>query len=107
MPGGNQQAVLNASQLSVDDGLTITAKQNTSGVDQGDYPWISGIINTMGKFTLPETRLVCADQGLAARLDYFGPAGQQASEQDVSDKIPSITDMSGGYHTFGSPPRCA
>ena len=34
-------------------------------------------------------------------FDYFGPAGQQASEQDVSAKIPSITDMSAGYHIIG------
>lgn len=56
MPGGNQQAVLNASQLSVNNGLTITAKQNTTGVQQTNYPWISGIVNTMGKFTLPQTQ---------------------------------------------------
>jgi len=143
MPGGNQQAVLNASQLSVDGGLTITAKQNTSGVQQSAYPWISGVINTMGKFTLPETgwyvqvkvwlpdasngswpsiwflpgltndsqnELDAYEGGFSqigagpkrtVHFDYFGPAGQQASEQDVSAKIPSITDMSAGYHIIG------
>ena len=143
MPGGDQQAVLNASQLSVDDGLTITAQQNTTGVQQSNFPWISGIINTMGKFTLPDTgwyvqvKVWLPDAsnggwpsiwflpGLAnnsqneldgyeggfnevgvganqtVHFDYFSPAGQRASEQDVSAKIPSITDMSAGYHVLG------
>ena len=53
--GQNGGAVLNASQLTVDNGLTITAQQNTTGVQEGNYPWIGGVINTMGKFTLPST----------------------------------------------------
>ena len=53
--GQNGAAVLNASQLSVDNGLTITAQRNTTGVQEGNYPWTSGIVNTMGKFTLPST----------------------------------------------------
>ena len=55
MPGANQQAVMHASQLTVNNGLTITAEKNASGVAESDYPWISGVINTMGKFTLPTT----------------------------------------------------
>jgi len=56
MPGGTGAAVFNASQLSYGpNGLTITAQQNTTGVQESNFPWISGMINSMGKFTLPTT----------------------------------------------------
>ena len=56
MPGGTGAAVFNASQLSYGPkGLTITAQQNTTGIQEANFPWISGMINSMGKFTLPTT----------------------------------------------------
>ena len=56
MPGGTGAAVFNASPLSYGPkGLTIRAQQNTTGVQESSFPSISGMINSMGKFTLPTT----------------------------------------------------
>jgi hypothetical protein len=53
-PITNEAAMFGPSQVSVDNGLTLTAVRNT---DQyaGTFPWISGVITTEGKFTLPTT----------------------------------------------------
>jgi hypothetical protein len=40
------------SQVSVDNGLTLTAQRNSNGY-AGTYPWLSGVITTGSKFTLP------------------------------------------------------
>ncbi len=42
------------SQVSVDDGLSLTAQRNTNQFSP-EYPWISGIVTTEGRFTLPTT----------------------------------------------------
>ena len=40
------------SQVTVDNGLTLTAQRNTNQY-AGTYPWISGVVTTEGKFSLP------------------------------------------------------
>ena len=40
------------SQVSVDNGLTLTATPNTNQYAD-TYPWISGVVTTEGKFSLP------------------------------------------------------
>ena len=42
------------SQVSVDNGLTLTASRNT-GSYASLFPWISGVVTTEGKFSLPST----------------------------------------------------
>lgn len=42
------------SQVKVNDGLTLTASHN-AGPYAALYPWISGVVTTEGKFTLPTT----------------------------------------------------
>jgi hypothetical protein len=51
-PGATGQAMYSPSQLSVNNGLSITAQRNT-GQYSSTYPWVSGTINSEGKFTLP------------------------------------------------------
>ncbi|MGH7984032.1 MAG: glycoside hydrolase family 16 protein [Candidatus Udaeobacter sp.] len=51
-PGATGAAMYAPSQVSVNNGLTFTAQRNTNQYS-GTYPWISGTINTEGKFTLP------------------------------------------------------
>jgi len=54
-PGtGNEAAMFGPSQVSVDNGLTLTAQRNTNQY-AGSYPWISGVVTTEGKFSLPAT----------------------------------------------------
>lgn len=53
-PGSSGVALFAPSQVSVNNGLTFTAQRNTNQY-ASLYPWISGTINTEGKFTLPTT----------------------------------------------------
>ena len=45
-------AMFGPSQVSVDNGLTLTATRNTNQYAD-TYPWISGVVTTEGKFSLP------------------------------------------------------
>ena len=55
LPGaGNESAMFGPSQVAVDNGLTLTAQRNYEPV-RGLYPWISGVVTTEGKFSLPTT----------------------------------------------------
>jgi uncharacterized repeat protein (TIGR02543 family) len=53
-PLTNEEAMFGPSQVSVDNGLTLTATPNTNKYSS-TYPWISGVVTTDGKFTLPTT----------------------------------------------------
>ena len=55
VPGaGNEAAMFGPSQVNVDDGLTMRATRNANQYS-GTYPWISGVVTTEGKFSLPTT----------------------------------------------------
>jgi hypothetical protein len=55
VPGaGNEAAMFGPSQVKVDNGLTLTAQRNTNQY-ASTYPWISGVVTTEGKFSLPPT----------------------------------------------------
>ena len=51
-PGSDDLAMYAPSQVSVDNGLTLAAQRNTNQY-AGAYPWLSGVVTTEGKFTLP------------------------------------------------------
>ncbi len=51
---GNEAAMFGPSQVSVDNGLTLTAQRNTGQIARL-YPWLSGVVTTEGKFSLPTT----------------------------------------------------
>ena len=51
-PLTNSYSMFGPSQVTVNNGLTLTAKRNNV-VSTGTYPWISGVVTTEGKFTLP------------------------------------------------------
>ena len=40
------------SQVASNNGLTLTAQRNTNQYS-GTYPWLSGVLTTEGRFTLP------------------------------------------------------
>ena len=50
--GSADVAMFGPSQVSVDNGLTLTAQRNTNQY-ASTYPWISGVVTTEGKFSLP------------------------------------------------------
>jgi beta-glucanase (GH16 family) len=49
---GTQTAMLGPSQVGVNNGLTLTAQRNTNHY-AWLYPWISGVVTTEGKLSLP------------------------------------------------------
>jgi len=51
-PGNNNMAMFGPSQVTVNSGLSLTAQKNTNQ-SSGTFPWISGVVTTEGKFSLP------------------------------------------------------
>lgn len=51
---GYNEAMYAPSQVSVNDGLTLTASPNTNKWSK-TYPWLSGVASTEGKVTLPSS----------------------------------------------------
>ena len=47
-----ESAMFGPSQVSVNNGLTLTAQRNANQY-AGTWPWISGVVTTEGKFSLP------------------------------------------------------
>ena len=100
VPGaGTDLEMYGPSQVSVDNGLTLTAQRNTNPYAR-TYPWISGVVTTEGKFSLPTTgwyvqaRIKVPDmtQGLWPGM-WFLPAG--------SGPFNEIDFLQGGF--YGGP----
>jgi len=51
-PGNNNIAMFGPSQVTVSSGLSLTAGMNTNKFST-TFPWISGVVTTEGKFSLP------------------------------------------------------
>ena len=57
-PGSDDQAMYSPSQVTVDNGLTLTAQENTTAPTDAyasSYRWVSGVVTTEGKVSLPST----------------------------------------------------
>ena len=100
-PITNEAAMYGPSQVSVNDGLTLTAQHNTNEY-AGTYPWISGAVTTEGKFSLPTTgwyvqakiKLPDMTQGMWPGL-WFLPA--------VPGPFNEIDFVQGGFTEGGGP----
>jgi len=87
------------SQVRVNNGLTLTAQRNTNQYS-GTYPWLSGVVTTEGKFSLPTTgwyvqaRIKVPDmtQGMWPNM-WFLPSGKGAFNE--------IDFVQGGF--YGGP----
>ena len=98
------------SQVSVDNGVTLTAQRNTSGPtaqyanpsEGGFATWLSGVLTTEGKFDLPTTgwyvqakiKMPDMTQGMEPGM-WFLPAGPGAFNE--------IDDVQGGFVPCGGP----
>lgn len=93
MPGnGFHLEMYGPSQVTVNNGVTLTAQKNT-GQYSSTYPWISGIITTEGKFSLPTTsawyvqvkaKMPDVSQGMWPALWFLrGPSGSPDNEFDA------------------------
>ena len=78
------------SQVSVDKGLTLTAQRNDNQY-ASTYPWISGVVTTEGKFSLPSggwyvqvlAQMPDQSQGMWPAIWFFpGVAGSPVNEFD-------------------------
>ncbi len=87
---GNNIEMYGPSQVSVDNGLTLTAQRNTNQWS-GTFPWISGVITTEGKFSLPTTgwyvqvraKMPDTSQGMWPAIWFLrGPSGSPDNELD-------------------------
>ena len=83
-------AMYGPSQVSVDNGLTLTATRNTNQYADS-YPWISGVVTTEGKFSLPvngwyvevKAKMPDQTQGMWPAIWFLpGASGTPANEFD-------------------------
>jgi beta-glucanase (GH16 family) len=99
--GGTDLEMYAPSQVSVDNGLTISAQRNTNQY-AGPYPWLSGVVTTEGKFSLPATgwyvqaRMKLPDQshGMWPGM-WFLPSGSGAFNE--------IDSVQGGFSPCNAP----
>jgi beta-glucanase (GH16 family) len=92
IPGsGTEAAMFGPSQVNVDNGLTLTAQRNTNQYSR-TYPWLSGVVTTEGKFSLPasgwyvQVRAKMPDmtQGMWPAIWFLrGPTGSPDNEIDL------------------------
>ncbi len=91
VPGdGYEAAMFGPSQVGVDNGLTLTAQRNTNA-SAAAYPWISGVVTTEGKFSLPAggwyvqvmAKMPDQSQGMWPAIWFLpGVSGTAANELD-------------------------
>ncbi len=89
-PSSNDAAMFGPSQVSVNNGLTLTAQHNANQY-ASSYPWISGVVTTEGKFSLPTTawyvqvkaKMPDQSQGMWPAIWFMpGVAGTATNELD-------------------------
>jgi beta-glucanase (GH16 family) len=93
LPLTNQLEMFASSQVAVKNGLTLTAQRNSPALSpySGAYPWISGVVTTEGKFSLPtsgwyvQVKAMMPDQsqGMWPAIWFLpGPFGSTTNELD-------------------------
>jgi len=93
LPLTNQLEMFAPNQVAVDNGLTLTARRNTPALSPyaAAYPWISGVVTTEGKFTLPtsgwyvqvKAEMPDQSQGMWPAIWFLpGPSGGPVNELD-------------------------
>jgi hypothetical protein len=89
-PITTEAAMFGPSQVSVNDGLTLTAQRNTNQY-AGTFPWLSGVVTTEGKFSLPRSgwyvqvkaKMPDQSQGMWPAIWFFpGVSGTPTNELD-------------------------
>jgi hypothetical protein len=86
------------SQVSVDNGLTLTAQRSSAN---SNFQWVSGVVDTMGKFTLPTTgwyvqaniKVPDSSQGMWPGM-WFLPGGSGSASNELDGLQGGFTDGS-------------
>ncbi len=93
LPLTSQLEMFAPSQVAVKNGLTLTAQRNSPALSPypAAYPWISGVVTTEGKFSLPtsgwyvQVKAKMPDQshGMWPAIWFLpGPSGSSTNELD-------------------------
>jgi hypothetical protein len=86
-----EAAYFDPAMLNVNNGLTVTCRRTVSGdYGYGSWPWVSGCISSMGKYTLPTTgwytqynvQMVDTSQGMWPAMWYLGATNSSPAEFD-------------------------
>src|SRR6202023_2186487 len=89
-PITTEAAMFGPSQVSVNNGLTLTAQRNTNQY-AGTFPWLSGVVTTEGKFSLPtsgwyvqvKAKMPDQSQGMWPAIWFLpGPFGPSTTQRD-------------------------
>ena len=102
--GHPNMAMYSPSQVTIHDGLTLTAQRNTNQYTS-TYPWISGIVTTEGKFSLPaggwyaqvNAQMPDQSQGMWAAIWFMPDTG--------TSTVPELDGYEGGMLNNGSTPQ--
>ena len=103
--GGNgfDLAMFGPSQVAVDNGLTLTAQRNTNQW-ASTFPWISGVVTTEGKFTLPTSGWYVQ---VKAKMPYTMSQGMWPSiwfmPAVAGTSVNEIDGFEGGFEFYGPP----
>jgi Glycosyl hydrolases family 16 len=97
-------AMYGPGQVSVNNGLTLTAQRNTNKW-AGTYPWISGIVTTEGKFSLPaggwyvqvKAQLPDMSQGMWPAIWFMPDKGRSP--------VPELDQLEGGMLCYCNTPQ--
>lgn len=101
-PATNEIAMFGPSQVSVNNGVTLTAVRNTN-IYASSYPWLSGIVTTEGKFSLPQTgwyvqvqaQMPDTSEGMWPAI-WFMP-------DTANSPVPELDGLEGGFTGSGFP----
>jgi hypothetical protein len=102
--GHPNMAMYSPSQVTIDAGLTLTAQRNTNQYASA-YPWISGIVTTEGKFSLPaggwyaqvKAEMPDQSQGMWAAIWFMPDTG--------TSTVPELDGYEGGMRNSSSTPQ--
>jgi hypothetical protein len=90
--------------VTIDNGLTLTAQRNTNQY-ASTYPWISGIVTTEGKYSLPaggwyaqvKAEMPDQSQGMWAAIWFMPDTGKS--------RVPELDGYEGGMLNGSSTPQ--
>jgi hypothetical protein len=102
--GHPDMSMFSPSQVTVHNGLTLTAQRNTNQW-ASTWPWISGVVTTEGKFSLPpggwyvqvKAQMPDQTQGMWAGIWFMPDTG--------TSPVPEMDGYEGGMLNYSSTPQ--
>ena len=101
-PVSNEIAMFGPSQVRVNNGLTLTAARNTNTY-ASDYPWLSGVVSSEGKFSLPATGWFVQVQAQMPDTSVGMWPAIWFMPDTASSPVPELDGHEGGFTGSGFP----